>query len=99
MKEKIKTICLILITLAILVTVVFYCWDTIEKQRYFGKEEIIKKQEEQKKQEKIAEEIEIKYQACKDQCWEKYTTIKGTILTIFPEYDVCEAKCREKYGK
>ena len=37
--QQIKTICLVLITLTIMVSAGFYVWDTIEKQSYFEKQE------------------------------------------------------------
>jgi hypothetical protein len=35
MKEKVKIACLVLITIAILVAVGFYCWSIWEEQEYF----------------------------------------------------------------
>lgn len=37
--QKIKIICLVLITIAILIGVTIYVWDTIEKRAYFERQE------------------------------------------------------------
>jgi len=39
MKEIIKTICLILITLAVLVGIGFYCWSIYQEQSFYKKRE------------------------------------------------------------
>jgi len=43
MSQKIKTICLVLITLAILSAVGFYCWSVYERQVYFERDEMFRK--------------------------------------------------------
>ena len=43
MSQKIKTICLVLITLAILSAVGFYCWSVYEQQVYFERDEMFRK--------------------------------------------------------
>ncbi len=39
MNNRLKTICLVLITLAILIGVGFYCWSVLERQNYFERQE------------------------------------------------------------
>jgi len=39
MKEKHKTICIVLITLSVIVCAFFYAWDIWKKQRYYRMEE------------------------------------------------------------
>lgn len=50
MNQIIKTICLVLITLSVIVGVGFYCWDIKEEQEYYKAEEARKAAEEAKYQ-------------------------------------------------
>ena len=38
MNEKIKIICFVLITIAVVISAVFYCWNVWERQMYFERE-------------------------------------------------------------
>lgn len=38
MNEKVKTICLVIITLSVLASAIAFVWDVVEKQAYFEKE-------------------------------------------------------------
>jgi type II secretory pathway component PulL len=40
MPEKLKTICLILITLTVVVSAVFWCWSILKKQAYYERQEM-----------------------------------------------------------
>ena len=38
MNEKLKIICFVLITIAVVISAIFYCWDVWERQKYFERE-------------------------------------------------------------
>jgi len=82
MKEKIKTICLVLITLSLMVYVGFYAWDIWEYQQ---------------REKENNQLTEVKYRECIYQCLCP-SRVEGEMSYQPVACRVCESKCGEKYG-
>ena len=78
MDEKIKTICLILITVAIIVGTVFYCWEIWKEQKYYlQKQECIEKCCSTNKN--IIQDSSDRLKTCKELC--NYDFIQSKIIS------------------
>lgn len=78
MNEKLKTICLILITITIVVGTGFYCWETYKKQNFYSqKQKCIEKCYSVNKN--IIQDSSDRLEACEELC--KYNFISSAILS------------------
>ena len=78
MNEKIKTICLIFITLAIIIGIGFHCWGIYKEQRYYSqKQDCIEKCVRESKD--IIQNYSDRLKVCNEAC--DYEFIRSKIIS------------------